>query len=105
MYIEKKNIHHSNPESGYHFKKFCITLKSNDFAESGFCYKYKVNGDKVFIYDDLSRAVLEELIVISIEQFNNEFKEMSEDDYDTYMEANSDDEVDIISLIREKYLN
>lgn len=105
MYIEKKNIHHSNSESGYNFTTFVITLKSNDFAERGFCYKCKVNGNKVTIYSDLSRAVLEELIVISIEQFNNEFKEMTEDDYESYMLANCNDEPDTIRWIREKYLN
>lgn len=85
--------------------KYVITIKPNEFAERGFCYQCKVVGDVVIIYSDLSRYLPEELEVIPITQFKDEFMEMSKEDYNLYMEACYEGEDEELTKMRQKYLD
>ncbi|MBG9693220.1 hypothetical protein ABD91_20995 [Lysinibacillus sphaericus] len=83
-------------------EKYIIAIKDNGFVEKGFCYRCSIEGDKVTIYDDLSR--FDESFVIQIEQFMQEFKEMSKEDYYLYVDACNDGEDEVCYAVRKKYL-
>ena len=85
-------------------KKYVIALKMNDFAERGHCFECRIEGNKVTVFSDLDRFAPSELQTISIEQFECEFKEMSEVDYRKYMNACCDGEDEVFEAIVEKYL-
>lgn len=83
------------------FKKCVITIKDNNFAEIGHCFSCEIKGDKITIHNDVScRSV-----TIPIEQFKDEFKEMSKEDYKIYVEANNEGEDKVFEAIEKKYLN
>lgn len=82
-------------------EKFAMSLKDNDFINEGFCYKCLIEGNKVTINDELSR--FDESFVIQIEQFEQEFIEMSETDYHTYVNASKNGEDEIFEAVSNKY--
>lgn len=85
-------------------KKYVIALVMNDFGERGHCFECEIKGNRVTVFSDLDRYMPSELETISIEQFENEFKEMSEIDYRIYMDACCDGEEEIFEAIQNKYL-
>lgn len=85
-------------------KKYVIALKMNDFAERGHCFECRIKGNQVTVFSDLDRFAPSELQTISIEQFEIEFKEMSEIDYRKYMNACRNGEDEIFEAVVKKYL-
>ncbi|KGA83633.1 hypothetical protein KQ41_06175 [Lysinibacillus fusiformis] len=81
-------------------EKFIITQKDNDFAEIGHCFRCKFDGEKVTIPNDMSWWS----VTIPLEQFRNEFKEMSKEDYSTYINACNEGEDQVIESVIKKYL-
>lgn len=83
------------------FEKCVITIKDNNFAEVGHCFSCEIKGEKVTINNDVScRSV-----TIPIEQFQDEFKEISKEDYEIFVEANNEGEDKVFEAIVKKYLN
>lgn len=82
-------------------EKYMITIKDNSFAEIGHCFRCETKGEKIIVHNDVScRSV-----TIPIEQFQHVFKEMSIEDYETYIEACFNGEDPIFEAIVKKYLN
>lgn len=83
--------------------KFAIALNENDFINKGFCYRCLIDDKKVTINDELSR--FDESFVIQIEQFEQDFIEMSKADYNTYIYASREGEDEVFEAVTNKYLS
>lgn len=67
----------------YNVEKYMVAIKSNfssAFYEKGHCFRCKIEGDKVILDSELNRWPEK----ISIAQFEEDFVEMSKEDYELY---------------------
>lgn len=86
----------------YNVEKYMVAIKSNfssGFYEKGHCFRCKIEGDKVILDSELNRWPEK----ISIAQFEEDFVEMSKEDYELYFKLCENGENH--ETLLKKYLN